>query len=318
MSSARRPLLVPAGLSGLGALIASGAAPESYLVQLIIWSLLNAVLAGSMRFVLLIGETNMAAGAFYGLAAYGTALSATTFNLPVVVSVPIGVFIAVAVSAVFGMITLRTKGPYFMLIGFALTEIVRLIYTRVKFVGGNSGLVGIYASAGLDPWMPTITVLSCIGVLIALFWIERSNLGLLLLAIRNNDAIVQTVGIHLLRSKILCVCIAASAAGVAGAFHAYTFHVISPDDFSFLLPVFALAYVKVGGESHLGGAIIGAALLTVVGQLLQGTGALEEILFGGVIVLTMIAAPGGIWALAGRLRAAMRRKPVQSFGRAPT
>lgn len=311
-----RMLLRAAAVVGAGvALIGAGLRPDGYVVQLVIWTMLNAVLAASMRLVLLLGETNMAAGAFYGLAAYGTAISATIFNFPMVPSIGVGILLAIVVSAIFGAITLRTKGPYFMLIGFALTEIVRLIYTRTNFIGGNSGMVGIYVSPALDPWMPSITIACCILVLLILFWIERSDLGLLFLAIRNNDAIVQSVGIHLLATKILCVCIAAAAAGVAGAFHAYTFHVISPGDFSFLLPVFALAYVKVGGEGHLGGTVIGAALLTFVGQYLQGTGELEQILFGGVIVLTMLVAPGGLWELAGKAYAFMRRRPAEVAGR---
>ena len=200
-----------------------------------------------------------------------------------------------------GVITLRAKGPYFMLIGFALTEIARLIYTKSSFVGGNSGIVGIYASPLLDGWMPAITIFCCLVTLLALFVTERSNLGLIFVAIRNNDAIVQSVGINLLGTKMVCVCIAAAAAGLAGSFHAYTFHVISPGDFSFLLPVFALAYIKIGGEGHLAGTVIGAGLLTVVAQALQGMGELEQILFGLAIVLTMLLAPGGLWQIAERL-----------------
>lgn len=281
----------------IAAVAGSALAPESYLVQLVIWALLNAVLAGSMRLTLLIGETNMAAGAFYGFAAYAAAVCATILDWPMPLSILAGAGAAVALSVPFGALTLRTKGPYFMLIGFALTEIARLIYTRSNFVGGNSGMVGIYAPPALEAWMPAITVVCCIATLIALFVVELSNLGLLFVSIRNNDAIVQSVGVNLLGTKMICVCIAAAAAGVAGAFHSYAFHVISPGDFSFLLPVFALAYIKVGGENHLLGTVIGAVLLTAVAQSLQGMGELEQILFGSAIVLTMLVAPGGIWQI---------------------
>lgn len=297
MSSGKTLIAAVTALTSIAAVAGSALAPESYLVQLVIWALLNAVLAGSMRLTLLIGETNMAAGAFYGFAAYAGAVCATILNWPMPLSILAGAAAAVALSVPFGAITLRTKGPYFMLIGFALTEIARLIYTRWNFVGGNSGMVGIYAPAALEAWMPMITVFCCIATLIALFIVERSNLGLLFVAIRNNDAIVQSVGVNLLGTKMICVCIAAAAAGVAGAFHSYVFHVISPGDFSFLLPVFALAYVKVGGESHLLGTVLGAVLLTAVAQSLQGMGELEQILFGSAIVLTMLVAPGGIWQI---------------------
>jgi branched-chain amino acid transport system permease protein len=306
MLSGRKSLAAATALTGITAIAGSALAPDGYVVQLMIWALLNAVLASSMRLTLLIGETNMAAGAFYGFAAYASAVCATILDWPMFLSILAGSGAAVALSIPFGAITLRTKGPYFMLIGFALTEIARLIYTRSSFVGGNSGMVGIYAPAAVEAWMPAITIFCCIATLVALFLVERSNLGLLFVSIRNNDAIVQSVGVNLLGTKMICVCIAAAAAGIAGAFHSYVFHVISPGDFSFLLPVFALAYIKVGGESHLLGTVIGAVLLTSVAQSLQGMGELEQILFGSAIVLTMLVAPGGIWQILITIASSLR------------
>ena len=61
-------------------------------------------------------------------------------------------------SVLFGYVTLRTKGPYFMLISFAFTEVLRLIYTQSEAIGGNSGLIGIYPPRWLDPYYSAIVV----------------------------------------------------------------------------------------------------------------------------------------------------------------
>ncbi len=274
---------------------------DEYTQHLLMWSALNAVLAVGLRFMLLVGETNIATGAFYGMGAYAAAVISTKWGLPFPLALLAGGVLALGVGALFGVITLRTKGPYFMLISFAFTEVVRLIYTRVEWLGGNSGLIGIFPPQVLDPWMPALTVLLCGGLILVMYLCEKSNLGRIFKAIENNDAIVETVGIDVMHIKLLCLVIAAFALGVAGATHAFVYNVISPGDFSYLVPVFALAYVKIGGDSHVAGSILGAVLLTVLGQALQGAGALQHILFGGAIIASMLVLPGGLWGGAERL-----------------
>jgi branched-chain amino acid transport system permease protein len=274
---------------------------DEYTQHLLMWSALNAVLAVGLRFMLLVGETNIATGAFYGMGAYVAAVFTTKWNLPFPLALLAGGVLAVGVGALFGVITLRTKGPYFMLISFAFTEVVRLIYTRVEWLGGNSGIIGVFPPQGLDPYMPALTILLSGALILMMYLCEKSNLGRVFQAIENNDAIVETVGIDVMHVKLLCLVIAAFALGVAGANHAFVYNVISPGDFSYLVPVFALAYVKIGGDNHVAGSILGAVLLTVLAQALQGSGALQHILFGGAIIASMLILPDGIWGGVGRL-----------------
>jgi branched-chain amino acid transport system permease protein len=274
---------------------------NEYHQHMLIWIALNAVLAVGLRFMLLVGETNIATGAFYGMGAYIAAVFTVKWGLPFPVALLAGGVLGVLVSAAFGMITLRTKGPYFMLISFAFTEVTRLIYTRVEWLGGNSGIMGVFPPQALDPWMPAFSVLLCGGLILLMYLCESSHLGKLFNAIQNNDALVETVGIDVMQIKLVCLVVASFAVGVAGSLHAHVYNVISPGDFSYLLPVFALAYVKVGGDSHVLGSILGATLLTVLSQALQGAGSLEHILFGGAIVAAMLVLPDGLWGGGQRL-----------------
>ncbi|MEA2741680.1 MAG: branched-chain amino acid transport system permease protein [Acetobacteraceae bacterium] len=274
---------------------------DEYDEHLLMWVALNAVLAAGLRFMLLVGETNIATGAFYGMGAYIGAVMTVKFGLSFALALLSGGVLAIAASAVFGLITLRTKGPYFMLISFAFTEVIRLVYTRINWLGGNSGLIGIFPPQEMDPWMPALTVALCSALVLMMYLVERSDLGKIFKAIENNDAVVETVGINVLWIKLLCLTLASFAVGTAGALHAHIYNVISPGDFSYLVPVFALAYVKIGGDSHVLGAVIGAALLTLIAQALQGSGSLEQILFGGAIVASMLVLPDGLWGGARRL-----------------
>ena len=274
---------------------------DQYTQQLLMWTALNAVLAVGLRFMLLVGETNIATGAFYGMGAYVGAVCTTKWGLPLPVGLLAGGLLAVVVSAGFGLVTLRTKGPYFMLISFAFTEVVRLIYTRVEWLGGNSGIIGVFPPLVLDPWMSALTVVLCGGLIGMMYLCEASNLGKVFRAIQNNDAVVETVGIDVMQIKLLCLVIASFTVGVAGSLHAHIYNVISPGDFSYLVPVFALAYVKIGGDANVMGAVLGAALLTVLAQWLQGMGSLEHILFGGAIVASMLVLPDGLLGGGKRL-----------------
>jgi branched-chain amino acid transport system permease protein len=229
--------------------------------------------------------------------------------MPFALALLSGGVVAVGVSAAFGLVTLRTKGPYFMLISFAFTEVIRLVYTRINWLGGNSGLIGIFPPQTMDPWLPTLTVVLCGALLLMLYLMERSDLGRIFKAIQNNDAVVETVGINVMWIKLICLILASFAVGVAGALHAHIYNVISPGDFSYLVPVFALAYVKIGGDSHVLGSVVGAAVLTLIAQALEGSGSLEQILFGGAIVASMLVLPDGLWGAATRLLRLMRVVP---------
>jgi branched-chain amino acid transport system permease protein len=210
------------------------------------------------------------------------------------------------VSVVFGAVTLRTQGPYFMLISFAFTEVIRLIYTQNDAIGGNSGLVGIYPPRWLDPYYSLLVVIATTLLVGAMFWLERGAFGRLLKAIENNDAVVESVGIDVQRIKIACLALASFAAGIGGALFAHANRIISPGDFSFLLAVYALAYVKIGGETHVTGAIVGAIALTLLNQYVISFGHFEHLLFGGAIVVAMLVLPNGLLGLVDRITSRTR------------
>ncbi len=206
------------------------------------------------------------------------------------------------VSILFGFITLRTKGPYFLLIGFAFTEAVRILYSKSIALGGTSGMVGIFPPMILDGWMPTFIVAVAALLILGLYALERSDFGKILTAIRDNENVARTVGLNILLVKIACFATASAAAGMAGSLHAFANNVISPGDFSFLVAAFALAYVKVGGEGSIIGPLLGTALLVVLGSYALGLGGGEHIFYGAAIVLAVLLLPHGVTGLVSGKR----------------
>ncbi|MCP1335520.1 branched-chain amino acid ABC transporter permease [Futiania mangrovi] len=295
-------------LAGLGAIAFTLFADSPYYVQVVVWIFTNALLAASLRFVLLIGELNIATAAFFGIGAYTVGIATTIYDWPFLVAIVAAPLVAAAVSALFGWITLKTKGPYFLLISFAFTEVVRLVYSKSNAIGGNSGLIGIFPPMALDPWFPALVVTIMGGTLLALFWIEKTNLGRLFKAIQNNEDIVRSVGLNVTWLKVLCVIIASAAVGLGGGLHAYANSVITPGDFTFFVAVLALAYVKIGGEGHALGPIVGAVLLTVAGQWVAGLGMQENIFYGAIIIGAILLMPQGLVGIAARVAGVAVRK----------
>lgn len=292
---------------GFVSLLLSFFAGGGFAASMAVWLAVNVLLAVSFRFVQLIGELNFAIAGFVGIGAYAAGIATSLLGWNIIIAFLLAAVCAGLISALVGFITLRAKGPYFMLISFAFTEVVRMIYTQIEIIGGNSGMVGIYPPDFLYTYYPVFAVIVATALVYGLYRIETSDLGKVFVAIRNNDAVVQAVGIKVHTKKVLCLAIASTVAGIAGALLAYSNSVISPGDFSFLLAVYVLAYVKVGGESSVIGAIVGAVVLTVIAQFALAFGPFEHILFGAAIVIAVLLMPDGLFGLAQR--AMGRQKP---------
>lgn len=270
---------------------------DPYVVQVVVWMALNAMLALALRFMLLIGEVNLGVGGFFGVGAYTASVCALLLSLPTMVAIVVGAAAASLVGLPFGYLTLRVSGHHFMLISFALTEVLRLLYTQSPILGGNSGMVGIVPSV---PAFPTLVVFTAGVTFVVLLRIERSHFGRIVRAVADSEKMVLAVGIRVSGVKLLCLMISAFVAGLAGSLFAFANTVIAPGDFGFLVPVFALAYVKVGGQSHPTGAIIGTVLMSVVAEMVIGLGAQDTMLVGAAIVLIMLFLPDGLLGLADK------------------
>lgn len=309
-----KKLLIVVAILGIGLTIVTR---DPYLLSLMKWMAVGALIAASMRLVMLFGELNMATGAFVGIGAYSAAVSLTMFNLPFFLTLLIAGVVAAVVSLPFGFATLRTKGPYFKLIGFAFAEVVRIIMTQSKVLGGNSGIIGIFPPMYLDQYYPTFVVVVVMALIFIMYRVEKSDYGNLLAAIKDNDAVVQTVGINVHLVKVACFALASFIAGIAGSLQAYGNNVISPGDFTFFLSVYALAYLKIGGENSIFGPIVGAIVLIFVGSIALTYGSGELVIYGGAIVLGALFMPQGIVGVISKVWNRIFGRAASSAARAP-
>ena len=195
------------------------------------------------------------------------------------------------------------KGVYFFLVTLAFGEVVRGIfaYFQVPFGGPASGIRDIpppspaFLFTTLDK-VPfyylglVLTLLTCWVI-----WrISRSWFGEVLWSIRESEVLATSVGIDVAGHKLVAFVVAAFFAGLAGSFYAGYFGYISPLIFTFQYSVSILVFIVVGGFAALAGPVIGAVVLTVIPEMFRVAGKYQMLIFGLILVASMLTMPDGI------------------------
>ena len=312
----------------LGVLAAAGIAlplvtQDTYHLDVATTVAMNLLLTMSLRLQLNTGQVNMAHISFMGIAAYFSALAVTRLGLSFWVALPLAPLVAAAFAVPIGLIALRLSGPYYFLVTFAFSEVVRLFFNNffVGLFGGASGLVDIPAPSALlgvtftgkAPQYWLMLVLFLLGAL-SLVRLDYSRFGLLSGALRQGELLAATLGVRVLRVKLTAFVIGAVWAGVAGAFFAHSHHVLHSSDFGLEPMVLLVAYTVIGGVGSVWGPIVGTILLTFTSEMLRELRAYETLVYGLVLILTMLFVPDGLVSIPGRLRRALQRRRAARSG----
>jgi branched-chain amino acid transport system permease protein len=225
-----------------------------------------------------------------------------------------------------GLPTLRLRGDYIAIVTLAFGEIIRVFAingSEIKIAGMplTAGVLGI---SGIDaPYFPGVGTLDQLHlrpwywiafalVLITLFVnlrIRDSRLGRAWVALREDEVAAVSMGIPLVKTKLLAYALGAAFGGIAGAFLGSYTTLVGADQFQFGFSVFVLAMVIVGGLGSIWGVVLGALLLAninyylipdVLNKLPGDLGLnfsltdLQVSIFGFLLVFVMVLRPQGL------------------------
>lgn len=285
-----------------------------YIVGILTVSLIYVIWAVSWDFFTgLSGRENFGYQLFIGVGAYATAFLDAGYGI----SPWIGLVAAVVAAAVAGIIigfpTLRLRGPYFALATLAAAEIIQhMLIIMWGVTGGEDGLSGLTPlfvdTRHLYYFVFAVAVLSIV-VLVAL---AQSRWGLLLRAIRGDEAGCQAAGINVTFYKLAGLAVSAAFAGLGGALYAsYQLHV-GPDTMSIMLLISIVSMVYVGGLGTVYGAAGGAILLSLLGEFLRGAGEYRLLVYALVLIFVIFFLRKGLIAPMWQKLGAMRNKNVAS------
>jgi branched-chain amino acid transport system permease protein len=284
--------------------------------------------AGLTMLIGLNGQLSLGHGALMAFGAYPVALVQNAFaehnvgaHWTLAVSVLAGVATATAVGAVVGVAAARLHGPY--LAGLTLVVAVAVPSLATLFGGvfhGDQGL-SVYllpAPTALGPdfpferWQAWLALAAAVLTMLLLANLKRSRFGRTLRAVRDDEVAARLAGIPVARTRVLAFVVSAACAGLAGAMFAILAQSVSPSAFALTLSLNLLLAVVVGGLGSLAGAVWGSLLLVLLPWLVDTltadlalspdvrqrlAGNLPLALFGLLLVIVMIAAPGGVQGL---------------------
>jgi len=246
------------------------------------------------------GQISLGHAGFFALGGYGSAILASRYGLPVWLSLPAACALVGSLAFIVGRPTLRLKGHTLAMATLGLGIIVSIVLaTEDRVTGGPDGmavppltLFG-WVVQGEHAWYWIAGGVLLLAVWLALNLIESPS-GRALRALHGSEVAAETLGIPSARYKLEVFVLSAVFAALAGALTAHYAGFITPAKASFMHSVELVIMVVFGGMASVFGAVVGAAVLTVLPQLLTVLQDYEMMVFGAVLVGTMVFFPQGI------------------------
>ena len=290
------------GLAGVGALgvlaVAPLVFPGNYLIGVLTVAAIYGIWAVSWDFMSgLTGRENFGHSLFIGVGAYVAGVVNVQMELGPWWSLPASMLIAIAFALLLGFPTLRLKGPYFALAMLSAAVIMqRLMLIFWEYTGGEEGIQDIapLIRNHLHYYWFVLAVLGATTFILS--WMARSRWGLILRAIRGDEATCLAAGIPITTYKIVSLVISAAFAGLGGALYAHYQLQVSPQLFAVVTSVTIITMVYVGGMGTIYGSVGGALLLTLLTEGLRNFGEWRLMVYSVLLILILFFLPNGFIA----------------------
>ena len=297
----------PVDLAGAGLFIAFMAVLPlifggNYLIGVLTVSVIYGIWAVTWDFMSgLTGRENFGHSLFIGVGAYTAGFMNTSLGINGWWSLPAAMLMAAAFALLIGLPTLRLKGPYFalaMLSGAVIMQRLMLIFW--EHTGGEEGINGLTPLIRSQLGFYYFALGALVAITALLLALARSHWGLILRAIRGDEATCQAAGINVTFYKIASLVISAAFAGAGGAMYAHYQLQVSPQLFAVVTSITIITMVYVGGMASIYGPVGGAILLVLMTELLRNFGEWRLMVYSCTLILILFFLPRGLVAPAWR------------------
>lgn len=246
------------------------------------------------------GQVSLGHAGFFGLGAYSVAIGPTSFGIPSLVSLLLGVGGTALLAYVIGRPILKLKGYYLAMATLAFGAIVSIVLNNESgLTGGPDGMpvarlkLGAITVSGTSMWYWIAGITLVIAALVVCNLLA-SPTGRALRAIHDSEAAADALGVDIRGYKVLAFVVSAVFASLAGAYTALYDGHITPVTSSILRSVEFLTMAVIGGLGSILGSAVGAAFLLLLPQALTSFHEYEHAILGGMIILAMIFLRMGI------------------------
>ena len=304
----KRKWTKPAILAGLVIIIALLPLPisSSYVLHILILTFIYTIAAVSLRAITISGQFPLAQAAFMGIGAYIAAMVSKWLGWSPWLTIPTGGLVSAGIGMLTGYPFARLRALYYALGSLFLgIGVMSIIAAGGAWTGGYSGLTGI------TPLFPIGTSkvsyyyfflgLALLSIL-ALYRFEFSRIGINMKAIAQSHVVASSVGINEAWYRVLAVGVGCFFAGLAGAGYAHYNLVLSPASFNFMVTLWLVMYVLIGGIDSFAGPIIGTAILFLIPEFSRDLKIYSPFVSAVILLFVVYLMPQGLVSLPQLVR----------------
>ena len=281
---------------------------EPFYLDLATRVLILAVAAASLNLILGYGGMiSFGHSAYLGIGAYAVGIPAYYGEYSAWLQLPLALGASALFAFVTGLVSLRTRGVYFIMITLAFAQMVYFAFVSIEEYGGDDGLVidlrsetgGILdLESNVQLYYLAFAILALVTYLVRR--IVRSRFGLVIRGARDNDARMQALGFNTFRYRLACYVLAGTIAGLAGFLLGNFTSFISPEMMDWTRSGELIFMVVLGGAGSALGPLLGAAAFILLEEFLSGFSIYWPLAFGLILVVVVLFYRGGLDGLLER------------------
>jgi branched-chain amino acid transport system permease protein len=248
------------------------------------------------------GMVSLGHAAFFGTGAYTVGILMQHGIVSAWLSWPAAIAVSALLAAVIGVISLRTRGMYFIMITLAFAQMVYYLFISLRAYGGDDGLSLVARSTiGFDlasdsAFYYVVLALLSLSVL-ALYRLVNSRFGRVIQAIRENETRMEAIGYPVFRYKLMCFVVGGAMAGLAGALIANQNMLVSPNLIHWTQSGTLMVMVILGGVGYLAGGVVGAVAMLLLEEILSGYTIHWQLALGLILLAVVMVLPNGLASL---------------------
>lgn len=262
------------------------------------------------------GMLSFGHAAFFGSAAYATSWLVTAHGWGTIPALLTGAIAAALLGLLIGALAIRRRGIYFAMITLAMAQLVYFICVEAPFTGGENGLQGVsrgkffgVVDLKSDVTMYYLVLAIGIAVFVSIRRIVNSPFGQILMAIRENEPRMVSLGYEINRYKLLAFVLSATLAGLAGALKALVLGFATLSDVLQDTSGEVILMTLLGGSGTFLGPVLGAGLVVTLQEyLFDIVGDWVTVILGAVFVTCVLVFRRGIVGELVAWRALARRR----------
>ena len=275
--------------------------PNSFYMDLVIRMAINAVIVLGLNLLIgFAGQISLGHAGFLGIGAYASAVLPTHFGWHPLLAMGAGAVVTGALAALVARPIFKLKGHYLAMATLGLGIIINIaLRNEAQWTGGPDGMavpaMGLFGFelSNDKQWYWVVALLLSVSVWASLNLID-SPFGRALRALHGSEVASQVVGVDVVRYKVAIFVMSAVFASIMGSVTAHYVGFVSPNFADFFHSIELVTMVVIGGMASVYGSLVGAVLLTALPQALATFEGWETVVFGAILMLSMIFMPKGL------------------------